>query len=131
MSFSSVDSTLLAGKHESLTDVIQSVQNFQDFEPEQICASCGSTRINCVRMPLHAPHYAARRCGQCDRFLGWIPKPQKRRQRRQTTINQLLKSCGLTQWERDFLEGLKGKRALSPRQQEVLDRIENKVGVNS
>jgi len=34
----------------------------------------------------------------------------------------------LSQWERDFLASVQGKRSLSRRQQEALNRIEFKVG---
>lgn len=96
------------------------------------CPSCGSTRINMVLMPKGAAHHTAIRCGQCDRFLQWQPKleNQEKRQRRQTTIIQLLKSPQVSQWERTFLEGVKGKK-ISPKQQEVLAQIEAKVGVNN
>lgn len=42
---------------------------------------------------------------------------------------QLLKSAQFRQWEREFLTSVLALRALSPRQQEVLSRIEAKVGV--
>lgn len=96
------------------------------------CPSCDSTRINLVLMLKEAAHHAAIRCGQCDRFLGWQPKleNQEKRQKQQTTIIQLLRSPQLSQWERTFLEGVKGKK-ISPKQQEVLARIAAKVGVNN
>lgn len=94
------------------------------------CPSCDSTRINLVLMLKEAAHHAAIRCGQCDRFLGWQPKleNQEKRQQQQTTIAALLKSpTKLSQWEREFLQGLKAKK-LSPKQQEILNRIKNEVG---
>lgn len=99
-------------------------QNF-NFEP---CPGCNSTRINLVRMLEHSTHYAARRCAECDSFRSWEPKPATQQKlQQQETINHLLKSAQLTQWEKTFLEGLKGKK-FSPKQQEVLSRIESKVG---
>ncbi len=37
----------------------------------------------------------------------------------------------LSQWERDFLASVQGKRLLSPQQQEALNRIGSKVGGNN
>ncbi len=93
------------------------------------CQSCGSTRINLVKMPDFSAHYAARRCGQCDLFRGWEPKPstKDKRQQQQSTISELLKSPQLSQWERNFLEGLKGRK-ISPKQREILVKIEVEVG---
>lgn len=114
-----------------LTQISQSVniQGFSGGDASAPCPNCGSTRINLVKMSAPSLHYAAIRCEQCDRFLGWQPKleNQEKRQRRQTTIIHLLKSPQLSQWERTFLEGVKGKK-ISPKQQEVLARIAAKVG---
>lgn len=92
------------------------------------CPGCGSTGSNLVRMPSYSAHHAARRCAECDSFRGWELKPatKENRQRREI-ISQLLKSSQLTQWERSFLEGLNTKK-ISPKQQEVLSRIEVRVG---
>jgi len=131
MKLSAIDSTPVKGKVYCLTSAIETVQASQpNFEPEQKCSICGSTKINLVRMPSHSTHYAARRCAGCDAFRGWQPKPetQEKRLSQQTAISQLLKSSQLSQWEREFLTSLQGKRSLSPKQQETLGRIEAKVG---
>lgn len=93
------------------------------------CPSCGSSRVTLVQMPQHCPHHSARRCGGCDRFLSWEPKPVNRlkRKEQQEMISQLLEFPHLTQWERQFLGGLKSKK-LSPKQQEILERIKTKAG---
>jgi len=98
----------------------------EEIEP---CQNCGSIRTNLVKMPDYSIHYAARRCGQCDLFRGWESSPatKEKLQQRQATISRLLKSPQLSQWERSFLDGLKGSK-ISPKQQEVLIRIETKVG---
>lgn len=106
-------------------------QDLPDFQSQKNCPTCGSDKVNTVLMPSYHPHYAALKCGQCDRFIKWQihPANQEKQQRRQTTISQLLKSPQLIQWEREFLRGVKSKK-LSLKQQEVLKRIEAKVGVN-
>ena len=81
-------------------------------------------------MPSHSPHYAALKCGECDRFLGWQQKPSTEGKRRDILIqlDRLAGIAGLTDWEKDFLQNLKQQKKLSPRQSEVLARIEAKVG---
>lgn len=108
----------------------QAVHGITDWQAIAPCPSCGHTELNLVRMPNYSLHYAARRCGQCDTFRGWEPKPenQNKQQRWQTTISQLLKSPILSQWEREFLTNLQGSRSLSPRQLAVVQKIENQVG---
>lgn len=121
----------LAPSHPSVAQKSHSPQEIQEFpggDAQAPCPSCGCTRINSVQMPDHC-HFAALRCGDCDRFLRWQAQPKniETRQKRQAAISQLLKSSQLSEWERGLLKGLKGKK-LSPKQQEVLSRIENKVG---
>jgi hypothetical protein len=76
------------------------------------------------------PYYIPRRCGNCDRIQWWQPKPEKTRkqEQQQTTISQLRRSSILSQWSRKFLESVKGTRTLSPKQQAVVQKIENQVG---
>ena len=102
------------------------ISPLQDSSP---CPSCGEKQINIVQMPTCSIHHAAIRCGVCDHFLGWAAKPEKQQQRhqQQVMINQLLKSSRLSQWEQNFLEGLKGKK-ISLKQQEILSLIEVKGG---
>jgi hypothetical protein len=77
----------------------QEIQRFSGNDAIVPCPSCGSTKINLLRMLDYCHHYAARRCGGCDTFRGWQPKPenQEKRQRQQTAINQLLMSPQLSQ----------------------------------
>ncbi len=106
-------------------------QDCQDFSANTVispCSICGCTQINVVEMPDRC-HFGAIRCNQCDHFVKWQSKPENLdvQKRRQTTIAALLKSPKLSQWEREFLQGLKAKK-LSPKQQEILNRIKNEVG---
>ena len=83
-----------------------------------------------MRMTKGHPHYAALKCGQCDRFLDWMPIPGTEGKRRDTSarVNRLLKLSSLTQWEKDFLASIAKQKKLSPKQQETLAKIEAKVG---
>lgn len=77
-------------------------------------------------MPSDSVQYAAGRYWRYSAFTVWEPK-QENQQLLQTTISNFLRSPQLSQWERIFLEGLKGRK-ISPRQQKVLGRIEAKLG---
>lgn len=94
------------------------------------CLFCESTKITIVQMPKGVAHYAALRCGQCDCFLGWMQKPETEEKRRDLAarIDKLVKAPELTQWEKEFLLSLKKQKKLSPRQAEVLAKVEAKVG---
>lgn len=108
---------------------LQEIPGFSGDNAHTPCPSCYCTRINLVKMPSHSPLFGARRCSGCDMFLCWEPRPENKQiqQQRQATIAALLKFPQLSQWERTFLEGLKGKK-ISPRQREVLEKIEARVG---
>jgi hypothetical protein len=114
---------------ESHSGKVTCVTSIQEFKGTP-CPNCGNSRINLVRMHEGCKHWAARRCSLCDCFLGWRPKPENaiKRSQQQELLSRLLESEHLTPWEHKFLQGLKGKRKVSPKQQEVLDRIEAKVG---
>jgi hypothetical protein len=80
-------------------------------------------------MPPGATHYAAARCGNCDLFLQWLPKPENATiPKRRGTIQKLLESAALTGWERDFLNSIQQQKKLSPKQQAVLANLEAKLG---
>lgn len=48
------------------------------------CATCGYTKGNVVRMPAGCTHYAALKCGRCDRWLRWLPKPENKARKQKT-----------------------------------------------
>jgi len=132
MNFSNVNFNPSQGLKKSLGAEVEPWQDLQDFSSDNAnaqCPSCGSTQVNLAQMPSHCGHYAARRCAGCDVFQGWEPKPehQRKQQQRQITINQLLESPQLTQWERKFLTSLQSKRSLSPKQLATIQKIETKL----
>ncbi len=52
-------------------------------------------------------HYAQKRCKQCDRFLGWLSKPQSQQMRAETlTKVERLWNASPSPEERDFLLGV-------------------------
>lgn len=81
-------------------------------------------------MPSYHPHYAALKCGECDRFLGWQQKAETEGKRRDQLVrlDRLAGISSLSQWEKDFIGSPREQKKLSPRQIEVLVKIESKVG---
>lgn len=94
------------------------------------CQFCNFERFTTVLMPEGHKHFAALRCGSCDGFHKWLEAPhtKEKREKRRVKISDLLKSTALSSWERGFLESVQGRKKLSPKQLEVLDRISGKVG---
>lgn len=96
----------------------------------EACKFCSFPRFSTVLMPEGHTHFAALRCGSCDGFQDWVEKPanKEKREKRRWKIGELLKSPLISSWEKDFLESVQGRKSLSPKQEEVLDRISGKVG---
>lgn len=94
------------------------------------CRACGSTRLNLVSVPPPCPHRYAIRCGECDCFIRWAEKPenQDKRHSRKADINRLLETGNLSDWEREFLSNISTVRKLSPKQQEIFNRILSQKG---
>ncbi len=87
------------------------------------CPHCGSQHLVIESAP--APHYQKLVCGECERWLRWLSHPQKQLQDqiRVRTIEQLLKSSILSDWEWGFLISIKSQKSLSQKQQQVYQRI--------
>lgn len=68
------------------------------------------------------PHYAKRLCSDCDKFLGWEPRPEtiKNRQENSVILNALVKMPDLPAWERNFIRDLVTHKNISPKQQAKL-----------
>jgi hypothetical protein len=73
-------------------------------------------------------HHAKEVCAGCGRVLRWLPKPVtiERQQSNSFRIAKLSMQEGLTRWERKFLASIAQKNRLSPRQQQVLDKLAEK-----
>ena len=76
------------------------------------------------RLPGHV-HFAREVCVVCGRFLRWSAKPATLEGQRSNgfRIAKLTMQEGLTPWEREFLRSVAHQPRLSPRQQEILDKL--------
>ena len=70
-------------------------------------------------------HYSAERCALCGAFLRWVPKPATiGRQRFNAMRLARLAMCDrLTNWERGFVRSVSQRRKVSPKEQEIIDRL--------
>ncbi|MEP0755606.1 hypothetical protein NDA03_25840 [Trichocoleus sp. Lan] len=96
----------------------------------QPCQHCGYETSSVIKMPPSSPHYAALRCGGCDVFQGWQPKPknQEKAVKQTSVIDRLLADPNLiSQWESEFLKSIRKRKALSPRQTEILEKIQSRL----
>lgn len=77
-----------------------------------------------VQLTPGGPHYGKRLCLQCGAFCGWERNPEVSVScsARDTIIDRLLRD-GVSEWERSFLNSIRGKRWLSPKQLSCFEKI--------
>lgn len=55
------------------------------------CKWCGSQWEPVVNLCEKGPHYAEKRCGSCGKHLGWVPKPDRDKSRREAKHTDLVR----------------------------------------
>jgi len=92
------------------------------------CPSCGSTYL-IEQIHPEQIHYGRLVCGNCRRWLAWIPKPEKvtAQLRRSHFISGLLMDSKLSPWERGFLRDIQNKRWLTAKQKLKFNQISIKI----
>jgi hypothetical protein len=112
------------------TSIQQVDQENQSANVVTPCPACGCSRLNIILEKPPNPHYAAARCGGCDCFRFWIenPKTTAKREEWRRSIERLLKSGDLSDWEREFLIKLQTEKKPSPKQLQTLNRISAERG---
>jgi hypothetical protein len=88
----------------------------------QLCAHKNTVT---VREPPGRTHYSKEICIVCGRHLRWLPKPATLvRQRLNAFRLARLGMCGrLSHWERNFVAGILHRQKVSPKQQQIIDRL--------
>ena len=68
-------------------------------------------------------------CSDCGKFLKWLrdPSVSLNHLTRQESIDSMLESQKLNQWERSFLQNIYEKRSLSPKQQAKYEEVYKRV----
>ncbi len=85
------------------------------------CEHCNSR----VEQLANGPHYAKEICTDCGRILRWIPKPAtlERQQFNALRLARLAMSDQLSNWERNFIHSVSQRKKVSPKQQQIIDRL--------
>ena len=88
-------------------------------------SSCLHPATVIQRMLSGSVHYAAVRCDDCAAFIRWLPKPEtiERRRLNGFRLARLLMCDRLTSWERHFVGDVSQRKRVSPRQEEIIDRL--------
>lgn len=64
------------------------------------CPFCGNYNLQESLEDSNSVHYGRVICGECDRFIRWLPKPKVP----EISVVRLLHCTGLEPWERKFLK---------------------------
>jgi hypothetical protein len=86
---------------------------------------CAHTETREERLPANHVHYARLSCANCGAFIGWAAKPANVERR---TLNAYrLARLGMVEqlnpWERRFVQSVSQCRKVSPKQQQIIERL--------
>jgi hypothetical protein len=89
---------------------------------------CKHTKIEEIKMPDDYMHYGKSVCGDCGKFINWIPNPNvtAKFKQRQKDCDVLLSLKVISEYEREFLDNIQTIRILSLKQQTFYDSIVEK-----
>ena len=101
------------------------------------CPECGSNRLQTIDAP--APHNQKLICGDCGRFIKWLPSPKNIERHRDLKVRLESLKNKVGGWDSAFISSLIQKIKLSerdgkifklsPRQLETLEKIEGKLSI--
>jgi hypothetical protein len=88
-------------------------------------SACEHSATVTERMPEGHAHYASKRCADCGAFICWLPKLETIERRRLNAFKlvKLVMCDRLTSWERHFVRDASQRKRVSPKQQEIIDRL--------
>lgn len=93
---------------------------------------CSKIKIGCqhkekeiIQMPIGYIHYAKTVCAKCKKFMYWEQNPNitSEIEKRNNRIDRILEEERLNSFEEQFLETIRKKRFLTPKQQDCYDNI--------
>ena len=93
-------------------------------------AACEHLNTRVEHMAENHVHYGREICADCGDTLRWIAKPQNLERQRLNAF-RLARLCmrrDLSRWEANFVASVSGLKRLSPKQQEVVDRLWSQKG---
>jgi hypothetical protein len=97
----------------------------EDLNCEREYHRCSHTSTVTLATPHGHAHYSAERCALCGAFLCWVPKPAtiERQPFNAMRLARLAMCEALTNWERGFVASVSQRKKVSPKQQEIIDRL--------
>jgi hypothetical protein len=107
------------GRREKLTGLPE------DKAGSGFAQGCTHPATRTERLPDGSWHYAWLTCVACGRFLRWLPRPETIERERVNAFKlaKLAMCEGLSKWERSFVHHVSQQRKLSPKQQQIIDRL--------
>jgi hypothetical protein len=87
--------------------------------------SCPHSATFSGLLPAGNLHYGAERCARCGSHLRWLPRPENVERRRLNAFRlaRLAMCERLTSWQRSFVRSVSQRRKVSPKQQQIIDRL--------
>jgi hypothetical protein len=87
--------------------------------------ACDHARTKETLLPEDNKHYSKINCASCGAFLGFSknPKTTDRFNERKKTIDNILNNNSLNDWDTKFLNSIRDKRTLSPKQEYCYQKI--------
>ena len=95
----------------------------QNNSVSAISQVCGHKSTVTVRE--RGTHYSKEICIVCGGFVRWLPKPEtfERQKLNGFKLAKLAMRPELTHWERNFVRSISHRTRLSPKQQQIIDRL--------
>ena len=86
---------------------------------------CVHTSTVTQRLPDTHKHYSKKICISCGAFLRWLPRPEnvERQKLNAFKLARLAMCARLSPWECAFVREVSQRRKVSPKQQEIIDRL--------
>lgn len=94
------------------------------------CSRCGSNNLKRLTGEDEVTaHYGRLICEDCGRFLKWLRDPTVcvSHLNRKQAIDLILANGNPNQWERQFLNDIRDRRVLTPKQQATYEKIHQKI----
>jgi hypothetical protein len=117
-----------AGPNETgslLHEPIPKLLSGQQYHLRRAAQLCPRVATVTEKMPSGFVHFARVKCRSCGAFIKWLPRPQTiaHRQLNSFKLAKLAMCDRLNRWEQSFVENVSQRKTLSPRQQEIVDRL--------
>ena len=97
----------------------------EDNSPREFAQPCRHDTVLVEQLPSNHVHFAREICATSRRHVRWLPRPEtlQRRAFNAYKLARLSMCSRFNSWERGFIKSVSQQKKLSPRRQQVFDRI--------